>query len=271
MRILAIGDFNGKFPKKLLDRVKREDFDLIVSPGDFCYDRELDRLFFRYAYGTGLALSSFIGKKRSDMLEKRSLNAGFRVIRKLNSFGKPIIAVTGNWDPVDFEEIGMPKFRDPNSKKFKTFVKRMKNIRLIDFKRADALEASFVGYPRSTYPGKPEHKVFDKRYKDNRRYFNMFKRLVDKNTIFISHNCPYMTSLDTIKSSKGGQMGRHYGSYLSKKIILELRPRLVICGHMHENQGMQRVGKTIVINAGAAYENKAAIIDVETMKVRFIR
>jgi uncharacterized protein len=112
--------------------------------------------------------------------------------------------------------------------------------------------------------------VFDKINADNRKYFKIFKGLVDDKTIFISHNCPYKTELDKIK--KGVQKGNHYGSYLLKKIIVELKPSLVICGHMHENQGMQKIGRTLIVNTGAAYENKAAIIDLNNrIKVKFIK
>ena len=34
MKILVIGDFHGKFPKKLQDRIRKERVDLIVSLGD---------------------------------------------------------------------------------------------------------------------------------------------------------------------------------------------------------------------------------------------
>ena len=35
MKILAIGDFQGKFPTKLEQRLRKEDFDLIIGVGDY--------------------------------------------------------------------------------------------------------------------------------------------------------------------------------------------------------------------------------------------
>jgi len=273
MKILAIGDFHGAFPSKLRKKIMKEKFDIIVSTGDFCYDKELERLFFKYSYGTDKELWEFIGKSKNSYLERKNLLAGFRVLKKLKRLGKPVITVTGNWDPVDYEEVGFPRVRDPNSKRFKSFIKKM-DFKIIDFKRMKYSSLNFVGYPRSTYPGKTNFhiqkkfkerfkgeiwEIFDKIKFDNEKYFKIFKRLIDKNTIFISHNTPYRTKLDMIK--KEIQKGRHYGSYLVKKIIKELKPRLVICGHMHENQGIQRIGRTLVVNIGAAYKSKAAIID----------
>jgi Icc-related predicted phosphoesterase len=281
MRILVIGDFHGKFPSKLKERLSRESFDVIVSTGDFCHNKELERLFFRYAYGTDIGLGEFIGKRKNNELERKNLLAGFKVLKVLNSLGRPVMAVTGNWDPVDYEEVGLPKMKDANSKNFKAFVKKMKCIKMIDFESTNYSGVNFVGYPRSTYPGKPSlriqkrlkdnaKEVLDKINADNKRYFNIFKGLVSKDTVFISHNSPYRTKLDII--GKGSQKGRHYGSYLVKKIITELKPRLVLCGHMHENQGVQKIGRTLVVNIGAAYEGKAALIDYKKrIDVKLIR
>jgi len=94
-----------------------------------------------------------------------------------------------------------------------------------------------------------------------------------KNTIFISHNVPYMTKLDNI-SQKGHVLARnkHYGSYLVKQLIKKYQPRLVIAGHMHENPGKIRIGKTIVVNPGAAMDGRAALIELtdKHIRVRFI-
>ena len=46
MKILAIGDFHGKFPEKFFRRIKKENFDIILSVGDFCGDDKLAKLFF---------------------------------------------------------------------------------------------------------------------------------------------------------------------------------------------------------------------------------
>ena len=37
---------------------------------------------------------------------------------------------------------------------------------------------------------------------------------------------------------------------------------------MHENQGKCKISKTTIINTGAAYENKAVIIDFDEKKGR---
>jgi hypothetical protein len=80
-----------------------------------------------------------------------------------------------------------------------------------------------------------------------------------------------MTKLDKIK--QGPQKGKHYGSYLARKVILELKPILVICGHMHENPGIIKLGKTVVVNPGPANEGRAAVIkiDLERKKIKSVK
>lgn len=289
MKILAIGDFHGKFPQKLVRLAGRKDVDLIVTQGDFCGNAELGRLFFKYAYGTDRELREFIGLKKVRELDRKNFLAGLKVIRKLNSLDKKVIGVRGNWDPVDWRDIGFASKKDPYRRRFDYVLGRVKNIKIIDFSSCRQLGLNFVGYPRSTYPGKiTKHieekikkrdeksafKIIRKIKKDNKELFKKFKKRFTSNTIFISHNCLYNTKLDKIK--KGIQKGKHYGSFLARKITCELKPKLVICGHMHENQGKCKIGNSLVVNPGAAADGKAAIIefDEKTKKVtnvKFIR
>ncbi len=292
MKILIIGDFHGKFPKKLENKIKKESFDFIFSPGDFCGSEEWKRFFFNYVYGTDLELEDFIGKKKLNELEKNIFNSGKKILEKLNQMKKPVIAVSGNWDPTQYSDIGFPNKKEKFTEKFYNVIKKLKNIKLIDFKSKKISGINIVGYPRSTYPGKPEKKISEKNLerfegdkkqaekflrkvnKDNQKYFNKFNKIVDKNTILISHNCPYNTPLDKIK--KGIQKGENYGSYLTKKIIINKKPFLVICGHIHENQGKQKIGNSLIINPGAVKDGKAAIIEIndkkkKVKKVKFIK
>lgn len=62
----------------------------------------------------------------------------------------------------------------------------------------------------------------------------------------------------------------HVGSHSLKMLVDEYRPRLVLCGHIHEARGVERGGTTFV-NPGPAYQGCAAIIDLEEeMKVTLL-
>ena len=105
MKMLALGDFHGKFPGKLKRKIKKEKFDLILSSGDYCGNEEYAKLFFKYVYGTDNELENIIGKKKTRRLEKDNFESGKKVLNQLNSLGK-VIGVTGNWDPTNYPEIG---------------------------------------------------------------------------------------------------------------------------------------------------------------------
>lgn len=288
-KIIAIGDFHGKFPEKLIRIIKKENPDLIVSTGDFCGNDLLRKLFFKYVYGQDTSLEEAIGKRKAYELEKNNFLSGIKVLKILNSFNIPVMGVNGNWDYGSFKDIGYPKDKSPFIERFDYVVKTLKNIHLIDFKRFLVQGTNFIGYPASTYPGFADKHITKKKIKeygedeakklfmkidqDNKKYFLKISSKFSNNleNIFISHNCLYRTKLDIIK--KGEQKGNHYGSYLAKKITKELSPRIVICGHIHENQGKQLIGKTLVINPGAARDNKLAILNIEdnNISVRFVR
>jgi len=65
-----------------------------------------------------------------------------------------------------------------------------------------------------------------------------------KTHILISHAPPHSTKLDKVL------IGFHVGSKAIRKFIEDFQPDLVICGHIHEARGADRIGKTLIINPG---------------------
>ena len=64
--------------------------------------------------------------------------------------------------------------------------------------------------------------------------------------LLVTHSPPY--GLCDLSSA-----GRHLGSTTVRKTIDSKRPKLVICGHIHDSwRQKQTVGTTVVINAGNA-------------------
>ena len=134
-----------------------------------------------------------------------------------------------------------------------------------------------LGYPRSSSPGKPKKgksPEAKKLNKDNKEYFARLSKLFrkDKTIILISHNCPYRTKLDKFKQKGGKHKSQaatkwHQGSYLLKNIIKEHQPLLCVCGHMHENPGKIKIGRTLVVNPGPAFEGRYAIITIKNKKI----
>lgn len=73
----------------------------------------------------------------------------------------------------------------------------------------------------------------------------------------VSHCPPKDTAVDMAFG------GRHVGSEAVREFIEEKEPVLVVCGHIHEAQGIDKIGKTLVVNVGAAAHGHYASISVE--------
>jgi Icc-related predicted phosphoesterase len=66
--------------------------------------------------------------------------------------------------------------------------------------------------------------------------------------LLVSHTPPSDTALDRIHS------GRHVGSRAVRRWAVAHRPRLLVCGHIHEAWGVERVDGVTCLNAGALGE-----------------
>ena len=69
-----------------------------------------------------------------------------------------------------------------------------------------------------------------------------------KNLILICHNPPKGKTVDAVN------VNLHAGSELFTNYIEENQPLAVICGHIHEGAGMEKIGETLVINPGSLGE-----------------
>jgi Icc-related predicted phosphoesterase len=288
MRILAIGDFHGRFSAKLKKLISKYEYDVIISPGDFCGDKHI-KLFFKHAYGKDIELWEVLGSKEYIKIMKQGEKEGELVISYLKNLNKPFFIVTGNHDHAGHRDVGMVREKFPpkgfDDKMTLKFLNKLK-VPVLDFAKKQFQEFDLIGYPRSTYPGIVlKHMLKKKKY--GKKFYKQvpidyanFQKKLDKlftdpsKTIFVSHNVPYRTTLDKI-GPKGHKLarGKHYGSALTKELIKTHQPRLVIAGHMHENPGKIRIGKTVVVNPGAAMDGRAALITLtdKQVKVKFLK
>ena len=75
----------------------------------------------------------------------------------------------------------------------------------------------------------------------------------------------------------GGQLDRtyffqHVGSRALRQFIDRTQPELVICGHVHEARGIEQLGRTTVVNCGAAASGYYALAKVgDEVKVELRR
>jgi len=279
MKILAIGDFHGKFPQKLRKRIKKEKPDLIVSIGDY-FPFSQRKLFFKHSYGQPTELWEVIGKKKVKELIKKDLKKGEEVLKKLDKINFPVFSVVGNLDhtriadcfdtkTISWQKGKIWKWEVQNF--FSPIIKKYKNIKRFDYKFVKFKNLIFIGGYGHTFPGHIKSKNYQGYRKKLDKLFKKFKKEnKEKRVIFVFHNMPYNCKLDIIKEKEAHERirGKHYGSKLTRRIIDKYKPVLGIGGHMHENQGKCKMGRTTVINTGAAYENKAVIIDFDEKKGR---
>ncbi len=67
-----------------------------------------------------------------------------------------------------------------------------------------------------------------------------------RHVVLISHAPPLNTACDLLSDGT-----THVGSEAVREFIEDAQPALCICGHIHEARGMDRIGRTKVLNPGA--------------------
>jgi uncharacterized protein len=95
-------------------------------------------------------------------------------------------------------------------------------------------------------------------------------------SIFNFHAPPYGSNLDNapkldadMNYVAGGQALIPVGSHAVRDSILAYGPALSLHGHIHEGKGAVKLGSTLAVNPGSAYEDgvlQAAIVDLDAKK-----
>lgn len=283
MKILCVGDFDGKFPKKYLDIIKKEKIDLVVSDGDYP-PFTLKKEFFEYVYASifDIELWEVVGKKRYNEATRKDQLAGESVLKKLNELPIPVLTVLGNHDHPFDDVMDMENSRNDWEwdRKERTFfsrvLKKYKNIKRIDYSYAKVGDFVFIGARGSSFSGEVKSKGY-KKYRA--KLEKLFKKFAKENkqgkVIFVSHNSPYNTKLDKVTAEDAHEIakGKHVGSKMFKAILKKYQPLLSISGHIDESWGKQKIGKTLAVNCGAVHDGRGAIIEINDknkINVKFI-
>jgi uncharacterized protein len=121
--------------------------------------------------------------------------------------------------------------------------------------------------PWNTYREAPEDKL-------RARIEKMVDKAPDlRRTIFNFHAPPFGSNLDDapaldaeLQPILGGRAMRPVGSKAVREAITEHQPLLSLHGHIHEGKGTQRMGKTLAVNPGSAYEEgvlQASVLELD--------
>jgi len=84
------------------------------------------------------------------------------------------------------------------------------------------------------------------------------RRQLDESSrqVLLTHTPPQHTKLEVTRQ------GHHVGRSSVREFIEHSRPALVICGHIHESRGIDRLGPTQIVNCGTAFRGHYALVDV---------
>ncbi|MFC1801362.1 metallophosphoesterase [Nanoarchaeota archaeon] len=146
--------------------------------------------------------------------------AGY-VLKKLNEIGKPVLLIPGNHETPEMT---------------KKAEKQYSNIIDLHNKSWQKDNYLFLGYGTGGFSKKDAG--FRKAAREWRR------KVKDEKLILVVHAPPHGTKLDEID-------GKSVGNEDIRKGIERLVPKLVICGHLHENADkIDSIGKTKVVNPG---------------------
>ncbi len=93
---------------------------------------------------------------------------------------------------------------------------------------------------------------------------NTLQNSAGMRVILLSHCPPKNTKIDQVSS------GEHAGSTAVREFVERIQPFLVVSGHIHEAQGVDKIGRTILVNTGPAHRGNYAKIELtDTADVLF--
>jgi uncharacterized protein len=162
---------------------------------------------------------------------------GLEMFRK---HGTPLLCVAGNMDRPDHDELYVRQGVSINA--------RPVIVGSVAFFGVSGAPVSPLRTPYEI----PEEEILRRA----RSGLGAVDRTVAGTLVFVPHAPPHGTTLDVITS------GRHVGSTAVRRFIEEEQPHLVLCGHIHEAKGIEKIGSTLAVNCGPAGSGCYATVDI---------
>jgi uncharacterized protein len=147
----------------------------------------------------------------------------------LDQLPGPVLVVTGNIDTTDVVEGIKQSHADDIHKR-----------------RVEIKGVSFLGLN-----GVSDQET--RRFFQNQDNASLFHQL----DVLVSHVPPFGYQ-DTVF------LGRHAGSKILSEIVETKRPRLVLCGHIHENPGFIKTDHTMIVNCSMGKRGRGALITLDS-------
>lgn len=183
----------------------------------------------------------------------------FNKIRSAIPLDIQIYFIPGNRDyPItmsDFE--GKPEnFTHIHNKYIKIRLDEKKDIYLIGF--GSALPGLLNNFVRTEDEFKNALDILFEKVKKKKKSEDI--------VILLTHNPPINSALDKTFTNL------HIGSISVRDAIEKYEPDILLCGHVHESQAQQKIGKTLCNNPGASKSGNATILELnDEIKVKIIK
>jgi Icc-related predicted phosphoesterase len=217
MKLLLSVDTHGETPEL------NEKVDLVLIAGDFAKGDALRKLVFEGGPKEGV--------------EKEIIESSKKFFNKIKKVGCPIISSIGNAE--DFSKEKIVELLDNLG------ILYTKNA-LIEIRGLKILLLDFFverWWARKYRSGKQS--TIDRAKREEKEIKDSLSK-IDKVDIIVSH-LPPNGVLDEDQGMY--EKGTHSGSKILRDFILQKRPRLVVCGHIH-SPGEAKLGETLIINPG---------------------
>ena len=215
MRVLAFSDLHGSVDivERVLALERR--FDLVVLAGDIT------------TVGTPTDLE--------------------KSIRRVEAFGKPVLAVAGNMDPLPIE-------------------RKLEQLGVsIDSRGVVIGDAGFFGVSGAPPSALNTPNEISEREISARAEKGWKDVAAARWKIFVPHASPKDTLLDMIRG------GKHVGSTAVRDFIVRRKPDATICGHIHEARGMDTIAGQKAVNCGPAGKGYYVVLTIgETIKLEIL-
>ena len=256
MRILAIGDPHGSLEK--VKKIPLKNIDLILLTGDLGSASLAGKIAFDRI---NRAKEGLPEKKISPTLKKRSFMEAYNSTMKLIKYlakKAPVMTIYGNVESSNADTKKMAKKYKIELPLLTDSLKTTKNVKVINNKKVSfkGIQIGGLNYFVDTnwirnFKPKNYREAMKSAKKDSDKARRVLKRFNDLD-ILVTHQPPYEV-LDKVGAPAPMHWrGKHAGSKIILDYIKRKQPRYAFCGHIHEGEGMKKVGKTEVYNLGVA-------------------
>ncbi len=255
MKILAIGDPHGGLNKSR--KIPLNEADLILLTGDLGSANLARNMAFENIERNKQGLPEI---EYSSMQRKRAFmeiyNSSISLVKHLARYA-PVFWISGNVEQNNAEtrkqskEIGirLPLSYDA--------INRIKGVRLINNRLANFNGIRIGGleyFTDSSWVREFRPEDYSDRLEQARKESEKARRVLGnfgKVDILLCHQPPYgVLDKVTFKGAPEHWRGKHAGSKVILDYIRKLQPNYVFCGHIHEGEGVKKIGNTEVYNLG---------------------